>query len=152
MITKPAVLSSTFMTFQVASIMQQCIDIARAHHTPFGAALVNEAGKVLVMAPNTTKIDGSTAHAEMNVLKDANKYPGEQLFLITTCEPCPMCAGAALWTKVKGIYFGASIEDASQFMKQIDISCQQVVDASWVNIPVVSGILKEECLELFRNR
>lgn len=140
------------MTFPVDPIMQQCIDIARANHTPFGAALVNETGSVLKLAPNTTKIDGPTAHAEVNVLKQANEFPEEKLYLITTCEPCPMCAGAALWAKVKGIYFGASIADASQFMKQIDISCQQVVDASWVNIPVVGGVLKEECLELFRNR
>lgn len=131
--------------------MQQCINIARKNKTPFGAALVNEKGDMLKLASNTTKKDGPVAHAEINVLKHANEFPGDQLFLVTTCEPCPMCAGAALWAKVQEVYFGASIADASQFMKQIDISCQQIVDASWTDITVQGGILKEECLSLFQH-
>lgn len=141
--------SATLMNLAIEPIMQQCIKIAQENQTPFGAALINDKGEILELACNTTRNDGPVAHAEVNVMRHANKYPNDTLYLVTTCEPCPMCAGAAIWAKVEGIYFGASIADASQFMKQIVITCQQVVDASWKKIPVKGGILREACIALF---
>lgn len=138
------------MKFDIEPIMLKCIDIAQRNQTPFGAALVNDRGEVLELAANSTATDGPVFHAEMNVLKNAHLFPEEQLFLVTTCEPCPMCAGAAIWAKVKGICYGASIGDASQYMKQISVSSQQIVEASWVEMDIVGGVLREECIELFR--
>ena len=137
------------MNFDPVPLMQQCIQIAEENKTPFGAALVNVDGEVLELAANSTRKDSPVAHAEVNVLQYANRYADQELYLITTCEPCPMCAGAALWARVKGIYFGASIADASRFMKQIDISCQQVVDASWADVRVLGGVLRDDCVALF---
>jgi len=138
------------MNFAIEPIMVQCVQIARENQTPFGAALVNLQGEVLELAANTGATDGPTAHAEVNVLRNAHRHHDQNLVLVTTCEPCPMCAGAAVWAGVSAIYYGTSIPEAKTYLKQIDIRCQEIVEASWKKIPVEGGVLRQECLGLFR--
>ncbi len=134
---------------QARIIMSQCIEIARKNQTPFGAALVDDEGTILQLAANTSKINGPLAHAEMNVLQALHKYTRHPIHLVTTCEPCPMCAGAAVWSGVRSIHFGVSIRQAKEYLKQIDVKTDQIIEASWENIPLYSGLMEKECLLLF---
>lgn len=135
----------------IEKVMLECIAVAKENNTPFGAALINKSGEVLEIAANTGKVDGPTAHAEMNVLKHAHKYPNQSLHLITTCEPCPMCAGAAVWAKVEHIYYGASIADAADYLNQIHISCSDIIQASGLNTSIKGDILRTQCVDLFKS-
>jgi len=78
---------------------------------PVGAALVRD-GIVLASAGNETLArDDPTAHAEMLVIRAAAGESGSQRLvgadLYVTLEPCPMCAAAISFARLRRLYFGA---------------------------------------------
>jgi len=103
-----------------------------------------------------------TAHAEIVALRGAaelrqNKYL-EGCFLYTTLEPCPMCTSAAIWAKLGGIVFGATLEDALEFgsradprftWRQIAVNARTIVEAGTPRLSLSGGFLRDECLRLF---
>ena len=79
---------------------------------PVGAIIVCQ-NKIIARAHNLTEtLNDVTAHAEMQVFTAAtNSIGGKYLTdctLFVTLEPCVMCAGAAYWTQISRIVFGAS--------------------------------------------
>lgn len=79
---------------------------------PVGAVVVCQ-GRVIARAHNLTEtLNDVTAHAEMQAITAAaNVLGGKYLTdctLYVTLEPCPMCAGALLWSQVSRIVYGAS--------------------------------------------
>lgn len=78
---------------------------------PVGALVVVD-GKVVARAHNERELRGDpTAHAEILALRAAAKAVGSSRLdgatLVSTLEPCPMCAGAALMARVGRVVFGA---------------------------------------------
>ena len=73
-----------------------------------------------------------TSHAEINVIKEASKILGKRLsgcILISTHEPCPMCATAVVWAGITDIAYGYSIDKAiSQKRKRINLPCREIFD------------------------
>ena len=62
-----------------------------------------------------------------------------------------MCAAACIWAGVSTVVFGASIAQMIDLgNKQIDISCKTVSEKGFQKLDIVSGVLADECLELFR--
>jgi guanine deaminase len=93
-------------------------------------------------------------HAEMKALRKTARVLGDGnlsgVVLFSTCEPCPMCATMAVWSNVSAVVFGATItETAAQGRSRIMISVQHIVDSSPVCMGLYSGILREECLNLY---
>lgn len=85
---------------------------------PFGAVIVKDSqiiarGHNMVLSEND-----STAHAEMVVIRKACKKLGTYDLtgagIYTTCEPCPMCLGAILWSRIDSLFFGCTRVDAQQ--------------------------------------
>lgn len=79
---------------------------------PIGAVLVAH-GEVIARAGNRTRTDcDPTAHAEMLVLREGAKKLGNyrlsEATLYVTLEPCPMCAGAVIQSRVSRVVFAAS--------------------------------------------
>ena len=78
---------------------------------PVGAVIVKD-GRIIGKGYNQTEmLKDPTAHAEMVAISSAcatlnNKYL-EDCTLYVTLEPCPMCAGAIVWSKIKCVVFGA---------------------------------------------
>ena len=131
--------------------MEKAISQAKISNTPYGAVIVNQE-KNFIQAYNTVANDGATAHAEMNALnklKDLHYDEAQNLTLYTTVEPCPMCMSAIVWAGIGTVVFGASIEDASQFGKQIFIKSDEVVQQSWYDVSLVKNVNRESCLALF---
>lgn len=96
--------------------MQQALREARMaaeeDEVPIGAVVVT-GGKVIARAHNQTeRLGDATAHAEMLAFTAAAEYMGgkylQECTLYVTVEPCPMCAGAAGWTQVGRIVYGAA--------------------------------------------
>jgi tRNA(Arg) A34 adenosine deaminase TadA len=82
---------------------------------PVGAVIVNDQGKVLAAAGNRTlELKDPTAHAEMLAIRAAcNSLGSERLTghdLYVTLEPCPMCAAAISFARLRRLYFGAADE------------------------------------------
>jgi tRNA(adenine34) deaminase len=138
--------------------MREAIIEAKKGDLPYGAVLVKD-DQIVVRGYNTVQRDKDvSAHGEINVLRAftrQNIYSLEVLrgyTLYTTCEPCPMCAAACVWSGVSEIIFGASTEQLITIgTEQINLSCQTVVEKGFQIIKVTGGILAEECLELFKN-
>ncbi len=103
------------MTF--TSFMDLALDEARAAaergEVPVGAVLVGADGTVLARAGNRTReLSDPTAHAEMLVIRQAAAREGSERLagadLYVTLEPCPMCAAAISFARLKRLYYGAA--------------------------------------------
>jgi tRNA(adenine34) deaminase len=135
--------------------MQEALKQARrafdAAEVPVGAVLVLE-GKVIARAYNQVELlQDATAHAEMLCLTAASGALGNwrllQSTLYTTLEPCSMCAGAIILSRVGRLVWGAP-------------DLRQGAQGSWVDlfdkphpihqVSVRGGVLKEECGALMR--
>ena len=85
---------------------------ARAE-VPIGAVVVAADGRVLSSAGNRTReLKDPTAHAEMLAIRAACAALGTERLpecdLYVTLEPCPMCAAAISFARIRRLYFGAS--------------------------------------------
>jgi tRNA(Arg) A34 adenosine deaminase TadA len=87
---------------------------ARDHgNHPFGAVLVAPNGEVLLEAENTVVTENDvTHHAETNLVRLAWRAISPDDLrahtLVTSCEPCPMCAGAIFWAGIGRVVYGLS--------------------------------------------
>lgn len=85
-----------------------------AGEVPIGAVLVDGAtGDVLATAHNRTETDADpTAHAELLAIRAAAAARGEPRLvdcdLYVTLEPCPMCAQAISFARIRRVYYGAA--------------------------------------------
>ncbi len=80
---------------------------------PVGAVLLDPAGEVLAAAGNRTEeLADPTAHAEILVIREAARKLGAPRLvgcdLYVTLEPCPMCAQAISFARIRRLYFGAA--------------------------------------------
>jgi len=140
---------------QPEDFMKLALSEAKKGDSPYGAVIVKD-NEVIAKGYNTVKTDSDpSAHAEINAIRSLttkikNPYL-EGYTLYSTGEPCPMCATACIWTGIAEIIFGASIQDLLDTnQSQIDISCEQIIAKGFRKIKVTKGVLKAECLELFR--
>lgn len=97
--------------------MSLALDEARAAaergEVPVGAVIVSASGDVLVLAGNRTReLNDPTAHAEILAIRAAcSVLETERLVdcdLYVTLEPCPMCAAAISFARIRRLYYGAS--------------------------------------------
>lgn len=100
----------------VRSHMSLALDEARAAaergEVPVGAVIVSASGDVLVLAGNRTReLHDPTAHAEILAIRAAcTVLESERLVdcdLYVTLEPCPMCAAAISFARIRRLYYGA---------------------------------------------
>ena len=134
--------------------MQQAIthaqEVKSSGDVPVGALIVNEAGEILSSGKNEREKDyDPTAHAEIIAIRRAGEklasWRLDDLTLIVTLEPCVMCAGAILQSRIKRLVFGAFDQKAGAVGSSLDV----IRDARALSkVEVVSGVLEEECAKL----
>ena len=93
--------------------LQQARLAAERGEVPIGAVIVGADGAVLAEAGNRTEADRDpTAHAEMLAIRAAASRLGAPRLidcdLHVTLEPCPMCAQAISFARIRRVYYGAS--------------------------------------------
>jgi tRNA(Arg) A34 adenosine deaminase TadA len=97
--------------------MQQALAEAEAaaarNEVPVGAVVVDAGGQVLAADGNRVEeLTDPTAHAEILVLRAAARRLGRRRLvecdLYVTLEPCPMCAQAISFARIRRVYFGAA--------------------------------------------
>lgn len=103
--------------------LRQAIELARVHMLagdggPFGAVIVCGDQVVAEGWNQVTSSHDPTAHAEVVAIRRATASRGDFSLkgceLFTSCEPCPMCLGAAYWAGVDRIVFAAGRQDAAK--------------------------------------
>jgi tRNA(adenine34) deaminase len=117
---------------------------------PVGAVIVAN-GQVIGRAHNLCeRLHDFTAHAEMQAFTAASEFLGgkhlDRCTLYVTLEPCPMCAGAAFWTRIGRIVYGADDlkRGASRFQ---DDSNKGLIHPK---TEVVSGVLADESAAILK--
>ncbi|MER7112147.1 tRNA adenosine(34) deaminase TadA [Streptomyces sp. NPDC000229] len=138
--------------------MEEAERAARAGDVPVGAVVLSPDGTVLATGHNEREVTGDpTAHAEVLALRRAAEAHGEWRLtgctLVVTLEPCVMCAGALVQSRVDRLVFGALDEKAGAVGSLWDL----VRDRRLNHRPeVIHGVLAEECAALlthfFRDR
>lgn len=124
---------------------------------PIGAVVTDASGEIVGRGRNEREATGDpTAHAEIVALRQAAQVLGTSRLdgctLVTTLEPCVMCAGAALTSRVARVVFGAWDEKAGAAGSQYDLIRDRRLP---LQSEVVAGVLAEECAaplrEFFRD-
>ena len=134
-------------------MMLKAIELAKKAYemgeTPVGAIVVDKDGNIIGEGYNRRECDNSpTAHAEILAIEAAARYLGSwrltDCTLYVTLEPCPMCAGAIINSRLKRIVYGAFDDKGG--------ACSSVVnlfELPFNHKPLVrSRILEKECGEL----
>jgi tRNA(adenine34) deaminase len=106
--TRPAPLAPTS---PMALALAEAAAAARRGEVPVGAVIVRD-DEVLAAAGNRTlELKDPTAHAEMLAIRAAAEAAGSERLvgadLYVTLEPCPMCAAAISFSRIRRLYFGA---------------------------------------------
>jgi len=124
---------------------------ARGNH-PFGALLAGPDGEVVIKSGNTFLADKGLGHAELNVARQAAlKYDPAFLAgctLVTSVEPCCMCAGGTYWSGIGALVYGitemrlAELTGDNPENLTMNMPCQNVFAAGQREV-VVRGPYKE---------
>lgn len=118
---------------------------------PVGAVVVKN-GQVVGTGYNRRETDkNAVAHAELLAINDACKNLGGwrlwECELYVTLEPCPMCAGAIINSRIKRLVYGASDKKAGSvesIVKMFDLPYNH-------KPPYTAGVLEDECSQILKN-
>ena len=139
------------------NLMQQALALANQAATsddvPVGALIVNDQGEIIGVGENLReKNNDPTAHAEIIAIKNAAQGMGnwrlDDLTMVVTLEPCAMCAGAIVQTRIKRLVFGAFDERAGAVGSIWDVVRDKRV---LTKVEVISGVLEKECAQVLTN-
>jgi tRNA(adenine34) deaminase len=126
--------------------LEQARDAGLAGDVPVGAVVVQNGGLLAASANRTVRDQDPTAHAEILALRDAsralNSWRLSTCTLYVTLEPCAMCAGAAVLSRVERVVFGAWDEKAGMAGSVGDLLRHSRLNH---RPEVLAGVLRDEC-------
>lgn len=153
----------------MSTVMLECIKIAKQNldndQYPIAAIVTDNTGRIIVSSQSSLrKKYDPTNHPEMDAIRKASEVLKRRklygCYLFTTLEPCPMCASAAIWACMEGIVFGASQEEAIEYVnnnpnhnlswRQIPIRADYVISKAQPKLKLFGGVQRELCYELFK--
>lgn len=127
-------------------------EAADAGEVPVGCVIADGEGRVIGRGRNRREESGdATAHAEVEAIRQACAALGnwrlENCSIYVTLEPCPMCTGAIINSRIPTVVFGAR--------EALSGSCGSVIDLFSENYghrpAVFGGVLAEDCAALLRD-
>ncbi len=123
-----------------------------ADEVPVGAVVVR-AGKIIARAYNQVELlKDATAHAEMLALTQAEAAVGDWRLtdcdLYVTKEPCPMCAGALVHTRIQRVMFGCPDPSAGAAGSVMNLLQMPTLNH---RCDIGSGVLQDECAAILQN-
>lgn len=119
---------------------------------PIGAIIVLQDEMIATGFNVRESSQQALSHAELIAIKKANEVVGswrlEDCTLYVTLEPCPMCAGAIVQSRIKRVVFGASDPKAGCAGTLINLLNEEKFNHQ---VDVTGGVLSEECGTLLSN-
>ena len=98
--------------------LEQAAESVRKGAGPFGAVVARNGELIAATHNHVTLHNDPTAHAEICAIREASQKLGSfdlsGCELYTSCEPCPMCMGAAYWARFDKVYYANSRYDAAK--------------------------------------
>lgn len=135
--------------------MQRALELAKKSaaegEVPVGAVVVSD-NEIVGEGRNRRELGKNALyHAELEAIDNACKKLGGwrlwQCDLYVTLEPCPMCAGAIINSRIKKVVYGASDNKAGSFGSVINFN-----DVAYNHKPeIISGVDGEECSAILTN-
>ena len=118
---------------------------------PVGAVVVQN-GQLIASAHNETeKAHDATSHAEILAIRRAGEKLGrwrlDDCELYVTMEPCPMCIGAILLSRISKLYFGCYDERMGAVGSLFDLTSHEALAA---NIEVFPQLLEHDCRDVLQ--
>ena len=122
------------------------------NEVPVGAVLVGTDGNILSKAHNLTEsTQDPTAHAEIIAIRQACKNTGSQRLtgatLYVTLEPCAMCMGAVINSRIKRVVFGADDPKAGAVVSNFGIGLDDTLNHK---PEITRSILEDECSSILK--
>jgi len=132
--------------------LRQAQKANEAGEVPVGAVIVR-AGKIIARAHNQVELlKDATAHAEMLALTQAEAAVGDwrltECDLYVTKEPCAMCAGALVHTRIRRVIFGCTDPVAGAAGSVMNLLQMPALNH---RCDIASGVLQEECATILQD-
>ncbi len=137
------------MMLKAISLAKEALKLGEC---PVGAIIIDKEGNIIGEGYNRRETDNSpTAHAEILAIEAAAKHLGSwrltDCTLYVTLEPCPMCAGAIINSRLKRVVYGAFDNKGGVCASVINL-----FELPFNHKPLVrSRVLEKECGELLTN-
>ncbi len=134
--------------------MRRALELAAeaggAGDVPVGAVLLNASGDVVAADRNRREeLRDPTAHAELLVISTRAREIGDWRLightLVVTLEPCPMCAGAAVWSRLDRVVYGPADPKAGAAWSLYNIPQDRRLNH---RVELVDGVLAEDSSRL----
>jgi len=141
-------LDETFMR----EALRLALKAREAEEVPVGAVVVRE-GKIIARGYNQVELlKDATAHAEMLALTAAEAAVGDWRLtdcdLYVTKEPCPMCAGAMVHTRIRRVIFGCPDVRAGAAGSVMNLLQHNALNHK---SQITSGVLENECASILQD-
>ncbi len=137
--------------------LQQAVAAFDLDEVPVGAVIVHDSRVIGAAHNRSIQLRDPTAHAEMMAITQAAEAIGdwrlENCTLYCTLEPCPMCAGAILQSRIPHVVFGATDPKSGAVKSVFQLLSDQRLNHMST---VVDGVMQEDCgailTEFFRQK
>lgn len=131
--------------------LEQAQEALLNNEVPIGAIIVND-GEIIAVARNEREeTNKATSHAEIIAIEKANSklksWRLDTCTMYVTIEPCPMCAGAIIQSRMKTVIYGAKDLKAGSHE-----SIVRLFDKPFNHkVEIISGVLQAECSQILTN-
>lgn len=138
--------------FMKAAI-DKSISAVKHGNEPFGAVLVKDNKIIFTNENQIYNKNDPTFHAEFGLIRRFVEETGitdlSDYTLYSSCEPCYMCCGAMVWTKLGRLVYGANDIDLCNILNvRGSECCKAVFENMGADIKVIPGVLREEALNI----
>ena len=142
---KPAKQYSDLMS----ELLKELAEMSNSVDVPVGALVLDKNLEVIAKSfNNRVEKNDPTAHAEIEAIRVAgqklNNWRLDDCTLLVTLEPCQMCSGAILQSRISRVVFGA-FEPKTGFLVSKNSHSENT------NIEIISGVMKEESAKILYN-
>jgi len=138
--------------FWMGQAIREAMKAEESEDIPVGCVIVYE-NRIVARAHNQIELlKDATAHAEMIAITQAEEYIGDWRLngaaLVVTKEPCPMCAGAILQSRISTVVYGTPAPRDGAAGSAIDLLNNPVLGSF---VTCIGGVRQDECLALLQD-
>ena len=142
---KPAKQYSDLMS----ELLKELAEMSNSVDVPVGALILDKNLEVIAKSfNNRVEKNDPTAHAEIEAIRIAgqklNNWRLDDCTLLVTLEPCQMCSGAILQSRISRVVFGA-FEPKTGYLVSKNSHSENT------NIEIISGVMEEESAKILSN-